>query len=457
MSSIWTIRRSATDVKLTGLCGGVAQHWGVDPVLVRIGWALLALSGGIGIVLYVAGWLLIPVEGTDRARADDLFGGQTQNWSKEAWVVIVAVSCVVVFTLLGFATPFGFGPAVILALIWYFGYYKNRTRPEPPRTTEPMPNQAGITAVAVSHRPAADAAAPQFFRYPGPETDFTRAAHAWRQRIEANARRVADPGPEPRMEPAGLAASWSPAPPGQSVHAQYDQASSELAQFWAQPDPVGLYVEPLPMPPTVARRSDSRSARRLRLVGLIALGLTMSGLAIAQGLGIAVSVAAYCGAALLVVGLTLVAATWFGRARGILAVGLLLAVAVISTSVAGPIAKTHDWGTSSVAYTRLADLPAAPDTQDFGKLTVDLSQLSVTRDAAYAAHVDLGSLEVIVPKDVNVRVRYSVDSGVLHPYEQEPRSGEAVNGVIEPTTGRSGRPTLTLDVSVDHGELRVRQ
>lgn len=452
MSSIWTIRRSATDVKLTGLCGGVAQHWGVDPVLVRIGWALLALSGGIGIVLYVAGWLLIPVEGTDRARADDLFGGQTQNWSKEAWVVIVAVSCVVVFTLLGFATPFGFGPAVTLALIWYFGYYKNRTRPEPPRTTEPVPNQAGITAVAVSHRPAADAAAPQFFRYPGPETDFTRAADAWRQRIEANARQVADPAPESRTEPAGLAASWSTV-----AATHYDQAPDEHAQFWAQPDPVGLYVEPIPVSTTVVRQSGSRSARRLRLVGLITLGLTMSGLAVAQGLGIAVSVAAYCGAALLVVGLTLVAATWFGRARGILAVGLLLAVAVISTSVAGPIAKTHDWGTARVAYAQLADLPAAPDTQDFGKLTVDLSQLSVTRDAAYAAHVDLGSLEVIVPKDVNVRVRYSVDSGVLHAYEQEPRSGEAVNGVIEPTTGRSGRPTLTLDVSVNHGELRVRQ
>ena len=37
MSSIWTVRRSASDVKLTGLCGGVAEHWGVDPVLVRVG------------------------------------------------------------------------------------------------------------------------------------------------------------------------------------------------------------------------------------------------------------------------------------------------------------------------------------------------------------------------------------------------------------------------------------
>ena len=92
MSSIWTIRRSATDVKLTGLCGGVAQHWGIDPVLVRVGWALLALSGGIGLVLYLAGWLLIPVEGSDKALVDDLFGESVRRWPRELWITLVVVA-----------------------------------------------------------------------------------------------------------------------------------------------------------------------------------------------------------------------------------------------------------------------------------------------------------------------------------------------------------------------------
>src|SRR4029453_8749299 len=91
MSSIWTIRRSATDVKLTGLCGGVAQHWGIDPVLVRVGWALLAVSSGIGFVLYLGGWLLIPVEGSDRAMVDDLFGESVRRWPKELWITLVVV------------------------------------------------------------------------------------------------------------------------------------------------------------------------------------------------------------------------------------------------------------------------------------------------------------------------------------------------------------------------------
>ena len=130
LSSIWTIRRSATDAKLAGLCGGVARHWGVDPVLVRVGAVLLAFSGGIGIVLYLAGWLLIPVEGRDTSTLDDLprrLGPEhAKKWPKEAWVAVVTVACVLTFAIFGSAMPFGFGPAVVLALIWYFGYYKNR-------------------------------------------------------------------------------------------------------------------------------------------------------------------------------------------------------------------------------------------------------------------------------------------------------------------------------------------
>ena len=45
-----TFRRSATDTKLAGVCGGVAARWGLDPVLVRVGFVLLALTGGIGVI-----------------------------------------------------------------------------------------------------------------------------------------------------------------------------------------------------------------------------------------------------------------------------------------------------------------------------------------------------------------------------------------------------------------------
>lgn len=54
-------RRSRTDRMLGGVCGGLAASLGVDAALLRIGLVVLTLlGGGIGAVLYVAAWLLVP-------------------------------------------------------------------------------------------------------------------------------------------------------------------------------------------------------------------------------------------------------------------------------------------------------------------------------------------------------------------------------------------------------------
>ena len=48
---------STSDRALAGVCGGIALALGVDVTLVRLVFALLALAGGAGIVLYLALWL----------------------------------------------------------------------------------------------------------------------------------------------------------------------------------------------------------------------------------------------------------------------------------------------------------------------------------------------------------------------------------------------------------------
>ncbi len=166
MSSMWTIRRSASDAKVAGLCGGVALRWNVDPVLVRVGWALLALSGGVGLVLYLAGWLLIPVEGKDTAPADDLFGTTIRRWPRELWVSLVVLASLAVFAAFGKLTPFSFGPAIVIAVVWYFGVYKQRQAGRTERPTPPLSVEPGTPAVPE----------PQLLRYPGPPTPFTEAA-----------------------------------------------------------------------------------------------------------------------------------------------------------------------------------------------------------------------------------------------------------------------------------------
>ncbi len=56
------LRRSAHHRILGGVAGGLAEYLGIDAAIVRVAFVVLALLGGGGIVLYLAGWLLIPAE-----------------------------------------------------------------------------------------------------------------------------------------------------------------------------------------------------------------------------------------------------------------------------------------------------------------------------------------------------------------------------------------------------------
>ena len=443
MSSIWTIRRSATDAKLAGLCGGVAQHWGVDPLLVRVGWVLLALSGGIGLVLYLAGWLLIPVEGNHRAPVDDLFGESVRRWPKELWITLVVVASLAMFMIFGWLSPFNIGPAIVIAVIWYFGFYKGRH--------DKRSSKSQISAHDSSPRPE-EPVQPEFIRYDGPPSAFTEAAAAWQHRIEEHARQAGAPPHTAATPPE----AWPNPPSAILSEPPSDQQAAEHTAFLAEPDPAGIYVEPPQSAPL--KMSETRSAKRLRLVSLIVLGLTLSGLGMAQALGVAIPLAGYLAAALLVIGLTMVAAAWLGMARGLLPLGIVLALAVVIITAVGPALRVPAATASSHAYTSVSELPVAGDTEDFGKLSVDLGQLAMTSDATYAAHVDLGQLEVTVPKNANVVINYTADLGAVRAYGADIQAGSDLTGQLkDPRQGQPGQHTLTLDLSVDAGNIEVRR
>ena len=56
------VRRSRSERVLAGVCGGVGRYVGVDPVLLRIAFIILALANGLGVVAYVVAWVAIPEE-----------------------------------------------------------------------------------------------------------------------------------------------------------------------------------------------------------------------------------------------------------------------------------------------------------------------------------------------------------------------------------------------------------
>lgn len=62
------IRRSTTDRKVAGVAGGLGRHLDVDPLLLRVAFVVLTFFGGAGLIVYAAGWLLVPQDdGTEAA------------------------------------------------------------------------------------------------------------------------------------------------------------------------------------------------------------------------------------------------------------------------------------------------------------------------------------------------------------------------------------------------------
>lgn len=62
MKSIKKLYRSRDDRVISGVCGGLGEFFKVDPVLFRIIFLIIALPGGISILVYFICWILMPLE-----------------------------------------------------------------------------------------------------------------------------------------------------------------------------------------------------------------------------------------------------------------------------------------------------------------------------------------------------------------------------------------------------------
>lgn len=68
--------RSHRNRVLAGVCGGLGEYFDTDPLLFRIILIFLALAGGLGLVLYLVCWLIIPLP---RPAEDDDSGPETSK------------------------------------------------------------------------------------------------------------------------------------------------------------------------------------------------------------------------------------------------------------------------------------------------------------------------------------------------------------------------------------------
>ena len=59
------LRRSQSDRMVAGVCGGLGRYFDVNPTFYRVGFIVLALLGGGGLLIYGAAVLVMPEEGRD--------------------------------------------------------------------------------------------------------------------------------------------------------------------------------------------------------------------------------------------------------------------------------------------------------------------------------------------------------------------------------------------------------
>lgn len=54
--------RSRKNKMISGVCGGIAEYFNIDPAIVRLGWVLISFTYGIGILAYIIAIIIVPEE-----------------------------------------------------------------------------------------------------------------------------------------------------------------------------------------------------------------------------------------------------------------------------------------------------------------------------------------------------------------------------------------------------------
>ena len=67
--------RSRKGRMVAGICAGIADYYGLDVTLVRVLVAVVSvITGGTGVLAYLAAWMIIPGEGENASIAQDILG-----------------------------------------------------------------------------------------------------------------------------------------------------------------------------------------------------------------------------------------------------------------------------------------------------------------------------------------------------------------------------------------------
>jgi phage shock protein PspC (stress-responsive transcriptional regulator) len=395
---------------IAGVAGGIADYLGIEAWVVRIGFIILVPFGGFGLLAYLIAWLLVPVAGSDQSLATTVLRRPPSGWRSYVGVAMILLAVAIL------ASAFS-EPSVIWAIaLIAFGIFLFRNEdPEPPDRRPPGGGEPGPPGTATAQLPAVPAAPPP-------------AATTTTEPLP--------PPPAPDRDTLSLPPDvpvWSPPPPPP------DQAAA-----WGPPPPRRPRRRPFLGPLTFA-------------VALIATGLALAldnldvvDLTLGQVLAVFLTV---LGAGLLV-------GTWWGRAWGLIPIGLLAVPVVAFTALAGPVPVRG--GVAERLFQPATPAEVRPSYRlAGGEMILDLSRVRFGPGAPpVEASVAGGRLLVVLPDEVAADVRGRVGVGSLDLLGHQDAGAQVDSTITEPAAkapAKGAAPTVKLDLMAGYGVIEVRR
>lgn len=73
-TTVKLLRRSRTNKVFAGVCGGLGEYWGVDPVVLRLVWILVTVFTGFvpGVIAYILAALVIPEKSVEGVSSESV-------------------------------------------------------------------------------------------------------------------------------------------------------------------------------------------------------------------------------------------------------------------------------------------------------------------------------------------------------------------------------------------------
>ncbi|WP_329013956.1 PspC domain-containing protein [Streptomyces sp. NBC_01601] len=428
-------RRDRRHKMIAGVCAGLGRHTDMDPVIFRITLAVLAATGGIGLVFYGFAWLLVPYDDEEENEVRKLLTGRVDGQALAA-VLFALIGCGVILTTLrnGGVLTFAVVLSLLLAGAGYWSRHRATTDPDPAPSDRPKsPRGHPIAAQAAADAPPETQAPPITYSTPS----------WWRDPIVKDGTHV-----------GGTGYFWGPG----------DAYSDHVATSPALE--VGIQ---LPWPHSLAGRAPSVKRPRPRgprwisgwvfLLALLAGGLGGSRTWETHPLATSLQTGLAC--ALVVFGLGMAVSAFLGRTGGGSAFLALVTALLLAGSAALPSDVTSHWRTTAWRPAATADLRPAYELGS-GSATLDLTGLRLTKDQTVSTRAGLGAglLRVVVPADATAVLSIDVGVGDIRlPGDDrknvDVRPGRHETADLAPDKGTKEAGVLRIDLHVGVGQVEV--